>query len=425
MSPAAKHPPLLQSKENGEQSPYRADSDAPPSAHPSSAHPSSHDATQSRPVAVDGHDGRPPTYAPNAQPVDSRPSYPAQPQPPWSQHSQPQQGPPHGAYNSDHLPPFSEITRPESQHRSDYNQSSQRDMSRQYNQSAPPNNQQISNPSPQWHPPPAPQPEYSRQPPYVPPRVDTAQSSSSAAPAPVRMSSSSYSSAAGFHDKAGSKTFTSEEVERSRMLRGVAYNYFDRTLKNERGRCAQALARYNSACMLGSGVSETEAQNMLMKVFDPALDSTHSFLAPCKEKGILSPGVKIEHGFRCTYGYNLRIMDNVFIGESVRIEDSATVDIGARTWVGADVTILTNEVTKDLVQRKGSENQQCAARSVRIGPEVIIGSGAVIYPGVTIGRGATIEPFAVVRENLRENVTQKAAFAPSYGGAAGPGVPMS
>lgn len=213
------------------------------------------------------------------------------------------------------------------------------------------------------------------------------------------------------YQKSGAKTFTVEEVQRSRMLRHTRFNYFDQTLKNERQRCAEALARYNNACTLRSGVTEEEAQKMLMKVFDPALDTTHHPIAPCKEKGVLGPGVKIEGPFKCTYGYNLRVMDNVFIGENTKIDDSARVEIGVRTWIGPNVTILTTEFAKDMVDRKGTESL-CSAAPVTIHAEVVIGQNAVIYPGVVLGRGSTVEAFAVVRTSLGENQVQQAAVGP-------------
>ena len=191
------------------------------------------------------------------------------------------------------------------------------------------------------------------------------------------------------------------------MQRGAPYNYFDGTLKDERTRCANALLRYNNACQLTSGVSEEEAQKMLIKVFDPKQDSARPDAKGFPMEGHLGPGVKIEPGFRCTYGYNIRIFDNVFIGENTRLDDSAKIDIGARTWISANVTILTNDVAKDAVQRKGTDGQQCSAQPVSIGPEVVIGTGAVIFPGVKIGRGSTIEPFAVVKESLADFSMQR------------------
>jgi len=201
------------------------------------------------------------------------------------------------------------------------------------------------------------------------------------------------------------------------MIRGANYSYFDPTLKNERQRCANALLRYNNACQLGSGVGEEAAQSMLAKVFNPLLDKTHAFIVAPRQEGLLGPGVVIEPGFRCTYGYNIRIYDNAFIGEHTRIDDSGRVEIGARTWIGANVTILTNDVAKDAIHRKGTDGQQCYTRGVVIGPQVIIGTGAVIYPGVHIGAHATIEPFAVVKNSVPEHVLQKAPTGAQSGNA--------
>ena len=192
------------------------------------------------------------------------------------------------------------------------------------------------------------------------------------------------------------------------MLRGAPYNYFDKTLHNERQRCATALQRYNNACQLGSGVSDPELQNILLKVFVPKKDQTHSFLAANPLEGTLGPGVRIEPGFRCTYGYNLRIMDNVFIGENTRIDDSGRVDIGSRTWIGANVTMLTNDVIRELQNRKGTDGQLCQTAHIMIGSEAVIGPGAVIYPGCRLGRGCTVEPFAIVKGNLGDYEVQKA-----------------
>lgn len=194
------------------------------------------------------------------------------------------------------------------------------------------------------------------------------------------------------------------------MMRGAAYNYLDATLKNERQRAAAALKRFNYCHDLDSGIDERQARELLLKVLNPFEDTNHSFRAPCKESGVLSPGVVVEQGFRCTYGYNLRIMDNVFIGENTRIDDSGKVDIGARTWICANVNILTNEPVKEFSGRMGTDGQMCVAKGVSIGASVHIGAGAVIYPGIKIGTGATIEPFAVVKQDVQEHATLKAMF---------------
>lgn len=207
--------------------------------------------------------------------------------------------------------------------------------------------------------------------------------------------------------KSGAKTFNKEDVERSKMLRGSTYNHFDTTLQNERQRCERALQRFNDACKLDSGVSEAEIRNILLKVFDPAEDTTHRFLAAPQEKGTLGKGVRIEAPFTCTYGYNIKTMDSVYIGKNCVIDDAGKVDIGPRTWIGPNVYIMTTDVMKDIQDRKGAGGAWLA-NGVTIASEVVIGANAVIYPGVTLERGSTVEPFAVVKENLPAFTTQYA-----------------
>ena len=192
------------------------------------------------------------------------------------------------------------------------------------------------------------------------------------------------------------------------MLRNSRYNHFDPTLENDRKRCERALARYNSACAIDSGMDSEEARTMLWKVFDPARDTTHKFDAPPREKGTLSHGIRIEAPFTCSYGYNLKVMDGVYIGRGTNIDDAGKVDIGARTWIGPNVTILTSECTKDLVDRKGV-NAAWITRNVYIESEVVIGANAIIYPGVRLGRGSTVEPGAIVKEPLGDLQSQSAA----------------
>jgi Maltose acetyltransferase len=142
-------------------------------------------------------------------------------------------------------------------------------------------------------------PAYYRR--YPPPPVEYHGSSSVSR---SRMASSSYE-----HHNSGAQTFMVEEVERSRMLRNTQYNHFDPTLENDRQRCVRALARYNAACSIDSGMDAEEARTMLLKVFDPSLDTTHKFDAPPREKGTLSHGVRIEAPFTCTYGYSTVLRD--------------------------------------------------------------------------------------------------------------------
>lgn len=151
-----------------------------------------------------------------------------------------------------------------------------------------------------------------------------------------------------------------------------------------------------------------EARTMLLEVFDPARDTTHKFDAAPREKGTLSHGVRIEAPFTCLYGYNLKVMDNVYIRRGTNIDDAGKVENEARTWIGPNVTILTSDCSKDLVDRKGAA-ATWIARNVYIESEVVIGANAMIYPGVRLGRGSLVEPGAIVKEPLGDSQVQRAA----------------
>lgn len=76
--------------------------------------------------------------------------------------------------------------------------------------------------------------------------------------------------------------------------------------------------------------------------------------------------------------------------------------------VGPNVTILTSDCSKDMVDRKGAAGKWLA-QTVIIESEVVIGANALIYPGVRLGRGSTVEPGAIVKEPLGDNQVHRAA----------------
>jgi acetyltransferase-like isoleucine patch superfamily enzyme len=192
------------------------------------------------------------------------------------------------------------------------------------------------------------------------------------------------------------------------MLRHTHYNHFDATLVNDRQRADKACARFNAALSIDSGLNEEEVRGILWKVLDPRRDVAHRFMSVPAERGDCGMGVRVEVGFGVSYGYNLRISDSVYIGKNVSIDDAGKVEIGARSWIGPGTRILTSDVSKDLVDRKGS-GARWIASDVVVESGVVVGAGCVIYPGVRLGRGCTVEAGCVVRESLGENMVQRAA----------------
>lgn len=185
------------------------------------------------------------------------------------------------------------------------------------------------------------------------------------------------------------------------MTRSTAYEHQDQTLQRERARCKRALARYNTACDIDSGMNKEALRDLLMMVFDPSKDITYGTPSPIPMTGLLGPDVMIEAPFRCSYGYNIKIQQDVFIGENCKIDDAAEVDIGARTHIGCDVVIFTADVCTDMHDRRGYKSKS-VARPVHIGPNVIIGRGAVIHPGVTLGQSCTIWPYEIIMSDVAD-----------------------
>ena len=83
----------------------------------------------------------------------------------------------------------------------------------------------------------------------------------------------------------------------------------------------------------------------------------------------------------------------------VYIDDAARVHIGARTWMGQGVKILTSS---PCLQAGIPEKpyRLCVSRAVIIEADVVIGPGTVVFPGVKIGKGVVVEPLSVVKVDL-------------------------
>jgi maltose O-acetyltransferase len=97
----------------------------------------------------------------------------------------------------------------------------------------------------------------------------------------------------------------------------------------------------------------------------------------------------------------LTIGDGCYITGPLHIDLSAPVRIGARVYLGYEVSLLT--VHHEL----GGTVQRCGRRIYRpicIEDGVWIGSRAVVLPGVHVGEGSVIAAGAVVHRDVPANV---------------------
>lgn len=167
--------------------------------------------------------------------------------------------------------------------------------------------------------------------------------------------------------------------EWEKMLSGVMYNDFDKDLFERRIAAKKLFRAYNK-----SEDEETDLRESLMaKLFQS-----------------VGKHVWIEPDFRCEYGKNICLADDVYINFGCVILDCAKVSIGSNTLIGPNVGIYTANHALDLAERKAGG---CIGRPVTIGENVWIGGNTVILGGVTIGESAVIGAGSVVTKDVPAN----------------------
>jgi white-opaque regulator 2 len=132
------------------------------------------------------------------------------------------------------------------------------------------------------------------------------------------------------------ESMPSSASEKTKMLRGKFFRWMDPTLATDRLRCKRALVCFNNAGM-ADDAADPISRKMLGRVLVP--DSSNS-LHTDKPIGSLGPGAVVETPFRCEYGYNIKISEDVYIGPECTIIDACTVIIGQKTTIEPKVTII-------------------------------------------------------------------------------------
>ncbi|RAL13604.1 acetyltransferase [Aspergillus homomorphus CBS 101889] len=199
------------------------------------------------------------------------------------------------------------------------------------------------------------------------------------------------------------RTIPGEETEKEKMVRGELYRPYDVHLVEERDRCKAALWRFNNACNPVSGLSTKEQIRLLKEVLTPTiLASTSNSPAgtpASRSSGTIGQGAIVEAPFHCHYGYNVHIGEDVMISEGCLFVDDCPITIGAHTWIGPRVTILSSMAHANMQERKGSQSRY-QGRSVAIEEDCYVGAGCTIYPGVRLRRGAYVAPGEVVKSDI-------------------------
>ena len=103
--------------------------------------------------------------------------------------------------------------------------------------------------------------------------------------------------------------------------------------------------------------------------------------------------------FYTEFGKNTKIGKNVFINSCCRFQDNGGIEIGDKTMIGPNVTIVTlnHEINPET-------RINAIPKPVKIGKNVWVGADCTILPGVTIGDNSVIGAGSVVTKDVADNV---------------------
>lgn len=161
-----------------------------------------------------------------------------------------------------------------------------------------------------------------------------------------------------------------------KLQRGMVYNDFSEELFSKRVDAKKLFKAYNKT----TDDEVKKRQVLLSKLL----------------KGV-GKGVHIEPDFRCEFGKNITIGNNVYINFGCIILDCSEVTIGNDVLIGPNLGIYAVNHGLDPEERiKGA----CIGKPVRIEDNVWIGGDVKILAGVTVGEGSVIGAGSVVTKNI-------------------------
>lgn len=117
--------------------------------------------------------------------------------------------------------------------------------------------------------------------------------------------------------------------------------------------------------------------------------------------GALGDGTEVRPPLYCEYGYQLRIGARTFVNFGLVALDVAPITIGDDVQIGPNVQLLT---PTHPVEPEPRRSKLEAARPITIGDNVWLGGGVIVLPGVSIGPNSVVGAGAVVAKDLPGDV---------------------
>ena len=168
--------------------------------------------------------------------------------------------------------------------------------------------------------------------------------------------------------------------EWERMQKGLVYNDFDEDLFKRRVEAKKIFKEYNKT----SDEDVALRDELLNKLFKD-----------------IGKNCWIEPDFRCEFGKNIILEDNIYINFGCIILDCAEVRIESNTLLGPNVGIYAVNHSIDPKERI---NGGCFGKPVHIGKKCWIGGDVKILAGVTIGDNSIIGTGSIVTKDIPSNV---------------------
>lgn len=171
-----------------------------------------------------------------------------------------------------------------------------------------------------------------------------------------------------------------EKTDWEKMQDGEIYNDFDRDLFNRRVEAKKLFRQYNR-----SDDSEVDKRRDIMRQLF----------------GAVGENVWIEPDFRCEFGKNITIGNDVYINFGCVILDCGRVAIGDQVLIGPNVGMYDANHALDATERMDGA---LVPGNISIGNRVWIGGGVIILPNVSIGDDSVIGAGSVVTRDIPRGV---------------------
>lgn len=169
-------------------------------------------------------------------------------------------------------------------------------------------------------------------------------------------------------------------TEWERLQQGLIYNDFDDNLFNRRVEAKKLFRAYNKTEDDEVALRDELMQKLFKKV---------------------GRNVWIEPDFKCEFGQNITIEDDVYINFGCVILDCAEVTIGSHTLLGPNVGLYAANHSTDAEERI---NGGCYSKPIHIGKNVWLGGDVKVVPRVTIGDNTIIGTGSIVTKSIPSNV---------------------